>query len=246
MLLQDKTAIITGAGRGIGTSIARLFAAEGASVVVHYNHSKDSAEALASELGRGSFALSADLTSPEAARNLAAVSKERLGRIDILVNCAASFASDITEESADWSDFQKEFEGVVGATVNPVHAVVPVMKEQKYGRIVNFIATLVQRPSPEYLVHITAKSALIGYSRTIARDLGPHGITVNMISPGVTLTQFSKSLPDVVKNKIQNNTPLRRLAEPDDVARVALFYASDLASFVTGANIAPDGGLTVL
>jgi 3-oxoacyl-[acyl-carrier protein] reductase len=246
MLLKGKTAIITGAGRGIGTSVARLFAAEGASVVVHYNHSKVDAEALAAELGRGSFAFSADLTSPEAAQGLAEMSKARLGRIDILVNCAASFASNITEETAVWSDFQKEFDGVVGATVNPVHAVVPAMKAQGYGRIVNFIATLVQRPSPEYLVHITAKSALIGYSRTIARDLGPHGITVNMISPGVTLTEFSKSLSDDVRTKIQNNTPLRRLAEPDDVAGVALFYASDLAHFVTGANIAPDGGLTVL
>ena len=162
------------------------------------------------------------------------------------MNCAASFASDIPEANAAWSDYQKEFDGVVGATVNPVHAVVPLMKEQRYGRIVNFVATLVQRPAPEHIVHITAKSALIGYTRTLARDLGPFGITANMVSPGMTMTQYSHDLPDDVKNRIQGQTPLRRIAEPDDVAKVVLFYVSDLAGFVTGANIAPDGGLAVL
>jgi len=245
MLLQNKIAIVTGAGRGIGMSVARHLATEGASVVVHYNHSKDEAEKLSQELGK-SIAVSADLTDPEAAKSLVTAAQEKFGRVDILVNCAASFASDIPEANAVWSDYQKEFDGVVGATVNPVHAVVPLMKEQRYGRIVNFVATLVQRPAPEHIVHITAKSALIGYTRTLARDLGPFGITANMVSPGMTMTQYSHSLPEDVKNRIEALTPLRRVADPDDVAKVVVFYVSDLAGFVTGANIAPDGGLAVL
>ena len=91
-----------------------------------------------------------------------------------------------------------------------------------------------------------AKSALISLTRTSARDLGPHGITVNLISPGMTLTDYSQSLPDDQKARVAAQTPLRRLAAPDDVAGIALFYASPLADFVTGANLAPDGGLAVL
>ncbi len=168
------------------------------------------------------------------------------GRIDILVNNAASFAADLTLENATWDDFRAEFDGVVGATVNPIQAVVPVMKAQGAGRIINFVATLLQRPAPEYVVHTTAKSALIGLTRTLARDLGPHGITVNMVSPGMTLTDYSQSLPDAVKDRVAAQTPLRRLATPEDVAGVVLFYASPLADFVTGANLAPDGGLAIL
>ena len=96
------------------------------------------------------------------------------------------------------------------------------------------------------MVHATAKSALIGLTRTLARDLGPHGITVNLISPGMTLTDYSQSLPDDLKARVAAQTPLRRLATPDDVTGAVLFYASPLAGFVTGANIAPDGGLAIL
>jgi 3-oxoacyl-[acyl-carrier protein] reductase len=227
MLLKNKVALVTGAGRGIGSVIARRFAAEGAKVVVHYRGSREAAEALAQEIG--GLALGA-----------------HFGRIDILVNNAASFAADLDFEKATWDDFRAEFDGVVGATVNPTKAVVPGMKQQGKGRIINFVATLVQRPAPEYIVHTTAKSALIGLTRTLARDLGPHGITVNMVSPGMTLTEYSKSLPQELQARVAGQTPLRRLATAEDVANVVLFYASPLADFVTGANLAPDGGLAVL
>ena len=87
---------------------------------------------------------------------------------------------------------------------------------------------------------------MVGLTRSLARDLGPHGITVNMVSPGMTLTDYSQSLPDAVKNRVAAQTPLRRLATPEDVAGVVLFYASPLAEFVSGANLAPDGGLAIL
>ena len=243
MLLENKITLVTGAGRGIGAVVARRFAEEGAKVVVHYRGSRAPAEALAQEIG--GIALQADLTDPLATEAMVADALSHFGRIDILVNNAASFAADLTFETATWDDFRAEFEGVVGATINPTKAVAPVMISQGEGRIVNFVATLVQRPAAEYVVHTTAKSALIGLTRTLARDLGPHGITVNMVSPGMTLTDYSQSLPDDVKARVSGLTPLRRLATPEDVANVVLFYASPLAGFVTGANIAPDGGLAV-
>ena len=244
MLLENKVALVTGAGRGIGSAVARLFAAEGAKVVVHYRGSREPAEALAAEIG--GLALQADLTDPAATEAMVAEAVAHLGRMDILVNNAASFAAGLTFEKASWADFQNEFDGVVGATVNPTHAVVPHMKRQGGGRIIVFLATLIQRPAAKYIVHTTAKSALIGLTRTLARDLGPHGITVNMVSPGMTLTEYSQGLPEKAKDAVQRQTPLRRLATPEDVAKVVLFYASPLADFVSGANIAPDGGLAIL
>ena len=244
MLLPGKVALVTGAGRGIGSAIARRLAVEGAKVVVHYRQSRQPAEALAKEIG--GIALGADLTDPEATEAMVADALSHFGRIDILVNNAASFAADLDFAAAVWDDFRAEFTGVVGATVNPTQAVVPLMKAQSYGRIINFAATLIQRPAAEYIVHTTAKSALIGLTRTLARDLGPHGITVNMVSPGMTLTEYSQSLPEDLKARVAAQTPLRRLATPDDAANVVLFYASPLADFVTGANLAPDGGLAVL
>ena len=244
MLLESQVALVTGAGRGIGSAIARRFAAEGAKVVVHYHTSRASAEALAAEIG--GLALGCDLTDPLATEAMVADALSHFGRIDILVNNASSFAADKDFASATWDDFLAEFAGVVGVTVNPTKAVVPVMQAQKSGRIINFAATLVQRPAPEYIVHATAKSALIGLTRTLARDLGPHGITVNLISPGMTLTEYSQSLPDDLKARVAAQTSLRRLATPDDVTGTVLFYASSLAGFVTGANIAPDGGLAIL
>ena len=244
MLLENKVALVTGAGRGIGLTIARRFAAEGAKVIVHYRTSREPAEQLASEIG--GLALRADLTDPAAAEAMVAEALAHYGRIDILVNNAASFAADLPFERATWEDFQAEFNGVVGATVNPIRAVLPSMKALGGGRIINFVATLLQRPAAEYIVHTTAKSALVGLTRTLARDVGPHGITVNMVSPGMTLTDYSQSLPETVKARVAGLTPLRRLATAEDVAGVVLFYASPLADFVTGANLAPDGGLAVV
>ena len=244
MLLSDKIALVTGAGRGIGAAVARRLAAEGAKVVVHYRQSRGPAEALAAEIG--GLALSCDLTDSLATEAMVADALSHFGRIDVLVNCAASFAADLSFEAATWDDFRAEFDGVVGATVNPIQAVLPIMKAQGGGRIINFLATLTQRPAPEYVVHTTAKSALIGLTRTLARDFGPHGITVNLVSPGMTLTDYSQSLPDEQKARVAALTPLRRLATPDDVAGVVLFYASPLAGFVSGATLAPDGGLAIL
>ena len=245
-LLEGKIAIVTGAGRGIGSEIAKLFASEGARVVVHYNASRDGADAVAAEIGDSALVLQADLTDPQQSQRLADQAAASFGGVDILVNTAASFAHDITFEQSRWEDYAAEFAGVVGATINPTRAVVPYMKRAGGGHIVNFVATLVQRPAPEYIVHTTAKSALIGFTRSLAREVGPFGITVNMISPGMTLTQYSKALPQAVQDKVAAQTPLRRLAQSSDVARVALFYASPLAAFVSGANIAPDGGLAIL
>ena len=120
------------------------------------------------------------------------------------------------------------------------------MKEQGGGRIINFGATLIQRPASGYGAHTCAKAAVLALTRNLAKELGPFRINVNAVSPGMTLTEFTNSLSPADREKVSAITPLRRLATPDDVANVCLFLASDMAAFVTGANISPDGGLAQL
>ena len=245
-LLTNKVAVVTGAGRGIGSDVARLMAAEGASIVVHYNSSREAAESLAQSLPGESIALQADLTDEAAAQSLIARAIDRFGHVDILVNNAASFRPDKKFEDDNWQAYLDEFNGVMGATFHPTRAVVPHMKAQGGGRIINFAATLLQRPAPGFGSHSAAKGAVLAFTRTLSRELGPYNITVNAVCPGMTMTDYSLSLSSQVKDRVSSLTPLRRLAQPLDVARVVVFYASDLAGFVTGALIAPDGGLAVI
>lgn len=244
-LLDDKVAIVTGSGRGIGASIARLFVDQGAQVAAHYHATAEEAEKLAGKFPARVAAFQADLTEAADSNRMVSAVIERFGTIDILVNNAASFTHGKPFDEDSWEAYCAEWNGVVGTTFHPTKAVVGHMKSRGSGVIINFLATLLQRPATGYGPHATAKAAILGLTRTLARELGPSGIRVNTISPGMTLTDFSKSLPEDVRDRIAKQTPLRRLAKPDDVARIALFYASDLSEFVTGANIAPDGGLAV-
>ena len=243
-LLDGKIALVTGAGRGIGSAIARLFDSEGATVGVHYYKSAPAAEQIAKEIGGAAF--QADLTDSTQAETLVESVLARWGRIDILVNNAASFTQGSLFAEDNWESYRSEMDGVFGATFHVTRAAVPHMIAAGRGRIVNFGATLLHRPIERSGPHIAAKSAVVGLTRVLATELGPHGITVNIVHPGMTLTDFSQSLPQSRRDQVAKRTPLRRLAEPDDVARVVLFLASDLAGFVSGAGIAPDGGLAVM
>ncbi|MBC7805767.1 MAG: SDR family oxidoreductase [Akkermansiaceae bacterium] len=248
-LLMGAKALVTGAGRGIGVEIARLLAAEGASVAVHYRGSREGAEKTA-EMIRGTggtaFVVQADLTDEVQATRLIDETRDALGGLDILVNNAAGFGPLKNLAEHTWDEINDEWEAVVKPVFVLTRAALPHLLAQKHGRVVSLSATLLQRPAPTYGAHAMAKSAVLAFTRTLAREVGPDGITVNAVSPGMALTEFSQSLPEELKNAVRDRTPLRRLATPDDVAKAVLFFASPLADFITGANIAPDGGLAVL
>lgn len=243
-LLTGKKALVTGAGRGVGMAIARLLAAEGAQVVLAYRSSRASAEALAAELG--GVALAADLTDTVQAERLVAEAQAALGGLDILVNNAAGFGPLKPLAEYTWDEIDTEWQVVVKPVVTVTRAALPPFQAQGSGKIVNLSATLLQRPAPGQGAHAMAKAAVLAYTRSLAREVGPQGITVNAVSPGMALTEFSESLPEALKTAVAERTPLRRLATPDDVARAVLFFCSPLADFITGANLAPDGGLAVL
>jgi len=243
-MLEGKKALVTGAGRGVGRAIARLLAAEGAQVVLAYRSSRASAEALAAELG--GVALAADLTDTTQAERLVAEAHVVLGGLDLLVNNAAGFGPLKPLAEYTWDEIDTEWQAVVKPVVTVTRAALPHLQAQGSGKIVNLSATLLQRPAPGQGAHAMAKAAVLAYTRSLAREVGPQGITVNAVSPGMALTEFSENLPEAHKAAVAERTPLRRLATPEDVARAVLFFCSPLADFITGANLAPDGGLAVL
>jgi 3-oxoacyl-[acyl-carrier protein] reductase len=248
-LLDGKRALVTGAGRGVGVEIAKHLAAEGAQVAVHYRGSHEGAEETAATIramGGTAILMQADLTDAAQVERLVSETLLSLGGLEILVNNAAGFGPLHTVIDAPWEEIDAEWNAVTKPVYLLTRALLPHCIAQKEGRIVNLAATLLQRPQPAYSAHAMAKAAVLALTRTLAREVGQHGITVNAVSPGLTLTEFSLSLPESLKTAVTNRTPLRRLATSEDVAKAVVFFCSPLADFITGANIAPDGGLAVL
>ena len=249
-LLDGARALVTGAGRGIGTRIALHLADEGAHVALAYRHSKEGAETTAQAIranGGVAATFAADLTNENEARRLVDEAVGALGGLDILVNNAAGFGPLKRLDESGWDDLEAEWQAVVRPVFVLTRAALPrLVQSERGGRIVNLAATLLQRPAPGYGAHAMAKAAVLAFTRTLAREVGPQNVTVNAVSPGMTLTEFSQGLPEEEKKAVAARTPLRRLAAPDDVAGAVVFFCSPLAGFVTGANVAPDGGLAVL
>lgn len=254
-LLPEKVAIVTGASRGLGAQIAQQMAAAGASVCVNYLNSKEAAEAVVADIvaaGGQAFAYQADVTELEQVQALAKAVVARYGRIDIVINNALPSyqfnpSADYTSiETVKWAHFSQQMDGIVKGAVNTVQAVLPQMKTQKMGKIINISTNLVYNPVVTYYDYTTAKSALIGLTRNLAAELGQHGIRVNLLAGGLLkTTDASRSTTEEVFDYIASTTPLRQATSVDDFANAVLLMASDLSAAITGQSIAVDGGLTM-
>ncbi len=251
---DGQVVLVTGASRGIGAAIAKAFAREGALVLVNYLHNEAAAQEVVSaceQAGGQAWALQADVRSPEAVQAMVARAVAETGRIDALVNNAFSpYAFDPEHRrrfwELPWSAYQGQFDGAVQAAFHVCQAVLPHMRQRARGSIVNLVSDLVQRPSIAYHDYSTAKSALVGFSRNLATELGPLGIRVNCVAPGlVSPTASSQHTKEAVKDVLVAQTPLGRLATPDDVAGPVLFLASDWSRFMTGQVLLVDGGLVM-
>ena len=254
MKFKGKVVLVTGAGRGIGAAIARAFAAEGALVVVNYLQNAAAAEAVVADckqLGGDAWALQADVSDAPAVNAMVAQVLAETGRIDVLVNNAfAAYSFDPEQRKMfwelAWDDYQQQLDGAVRATFNVCQAVLPHFKKRSQGAIINLASDLVERPSVPYHDYSTAKSALIGFSRNLAAELGPLGIRVNCVAPGLVYpTAASRATREEVKDMIAAQTPLRRIATPEDVAGPVLFLASSWSGFMTGQTLFVDGGLVM-
>jgi 3-oxoacyl-[acyl-carrier protein] reductase len=254
MQFQGQVILVTGASRGIGAAIARAFAAEGGFVVVNYLRNEAAAEAVVADCkaaGGDAWAIRADVSDAAQVQVLVAQVQSELGRIDVLVNNAfAPYRFDPEQRKryweTDWVDYQAQFEGAVRSTHNVTQAVLPAMRQRAQGSIVNLASDLVERPVVAYHDYATAKSALVGYSRNLAAELGPLGIRVNCVAPGLVYpTDASRATKEDVKEAIVAQTPLRRIARPEDVAGPVLFLASEWSRFMTGQVLVVDGGLVM-
>ena len=246
MRLENKVAIITGAGSGIGKETALLFAEKGAKVVVADVNEKGGEETVAEikKNGGEAFFFKLDVTNREQSKQMTKEILEKYGRIDVLINNAGivqdAFLSKMTEEQWD-KVINVNLKGVFNCT----QAVVEVMMNQGNGAIINTSSIVGLNGNVGQANYAATKAGLIGMTKTLAKELGKKGIRVNAVAPGFIATPMTSNVPEKILEMMKEKTPLRRLGEPKDVAYAYLYLASDEANFVNGAVLCVDGGLVI-
>ena len=254
MKFKDKVVLVTGASRGIGAAIAQAFAAEGATVAVNYLNSDAAAGQVVERcvaLGGDAWAIRADVMDAVAVNAMVEQIMLETGRIDVVVNNALRayrFNPDARPRFDDLGAdaYREQFEGAVQSAFHVCQAVVPHMRRQANGSIVNIATNLVEHPVVPYHDYATAKAALVGFSRNLAADLGPAGIRVNCVAPGLVWpTDASRETREALREQLAGQTPLRRMATPQDITGPVLFLASEWSRFVTGQVLHVDGGLVM-
>ncbi len=248
MKLKGKVAIVTAASSDRGSAIAELLASEGAAVTINYLKNKKNAESvlkIIEKRGGRAMVKQADVTIKASVNRMVKDTIKKFGGIDILVNNAHGTIRRKAFENTIWNEFSENMNGTIKCAHNCCQAVINEMKKRKQGRIINIMDNIVNEPVKGYTCHTAAQSALVGFTRSLAVELGSSGITVNLINAGFTLAKKTPHAPPRVQKKMAEQTPLKRLALPIDIAKAVLFYATDLSDFVTGNCLSVDGGKTM-
>ena len=247
MQLKGKTAIITGASRGIGRMIALSFAKAGANVIINYSSSDEAAQEVAREAmeyGIKAEVIKADVSNYSEAENLVEKVLNEYGSIDILVNNAGITRDNLLMRMTE-DDFDKVVNTNLKGTFNFTKAVSKVMMKQRKGKIINIASVVGIIGNAGQSNYAAAKAGIIGFTKSVAKELGSRGITVNAIAPGFIETDMTAVLSDKVKEQFINSIPLKRPGKPEDVANAALFLASDYSDYITGQVINIDGGMVM-
>jgi 3-oxoacyl-[acyl-carrier protein] reductase len=234
--LEGKTALVTGASRGIGRAIATELAQAGASVVIGYRSGADEAAALAAELG--ARAIQADVSSPEDAKRLV----DEAGDLDILVNNAGLTRDGVLARMSD-EDWRVVIETNLSSVFYTCRAVTRGMMKRRAGSIVNISSIVGVHGNWGQSNYAASKAGIIGFTKSLAQELGSRGVRANVVAPGYIQTQLTDVIPEEARDKMLGLTPLGRLGEPQDVAGAVRFLCSDEASFITGEVLLVDGGL---
>lgn len=246
-MLENKKVMITGGSRGIGRAMAIAMAQAGADVAVIYNGNKEAADKVCEEIramGRQAAAFKCDVGNfEEAGKTVQAVNKE-LGGLDVLVNNAG-----ITKDGLIFTlkedDFDRVIETNLKGAFNTIKHAAKVMMKNRKGTIINITSVSGMMGNPGQANYAAAKAGMIGLTKTVAKELAARGITCNAIAPGFVATEMTDKLSDEVKDSIDSVVPLKRMAQPEDIANAAVFLASDKASYITGEVLKVDGGLYI-
>ncbi|MEZ5353284.1 MAG: SDR family oxidoreductase [Bryobacteraceae bacterium] len=245
--IGERVVLVSGGSRGIGAATALEFGRAGAMVAVNYLRREDAAEALCrriEEEGGRAVAVQADVSASGDVRRAVDAAAEAFGRpVDVLVNNACATPEPKPFLETEWSDFAALLDVQLRGAYHCARAVLPAMVAQGSGVIVNIGSSLIEQPPPaQWSAWVSAKSALLGLTRTLAVEFGPKGVRVNMVSPGATETDSIAAVPERLRKVQAMQTPLRRLAEPIDVARTVVFLCSEGGRFITGADVPVSGG----
>lgn len=237
-----KRVLITGGSGGIGSAIVRAFSQDGCQVAFTYHQNRSAADALSNETG--ATALIVDMENTEAVRATVQKAIENLGGIDVLVNCAGISQIKLFTDLSD-NDIARMVQINLTALMTVTQAAAPYMIRNHSGRIIN-IGSMWGKTGASCEVHYSAtKAALEGFTKALAKELGPSGITVNCIEPGVIATPMNAQLDEETMQALIDETPLMRIGTPSDVADAVRFFASDTASFITGQILGVDGGYAI-
>jgi 3-oxoacyl-[acyl-carrier protein] reductase len=243
-----RVALITGASRGIGAGVARLLAARGMRVVVNYLSSRDKADGVVASItsaGGQAMAVQADVRDRSAVLGMVEQVRAAMGEVEVLVHSALIPYAIKSFDEISWDELGSKLEQEMRAAFVVTKAVVPGMISRGYGRIVYLSAVLSERPLEGMIALGTSKAALSSFARYVAEELGPRGITVNVVAPGPVQGLLHADLDQAHKQRLAAQTALGRLASPDDVARAIAFYAGDDSGFITGTTAPVNGGMAM-
>lgn len=244
-MLKGKTAVVTGASRGIGRAIALKLAGQGANVVVNYVRSKEEAVQLVRELeslGTKALAVLADVSVYSEAENLISRAKKEFGTVDILVNNAGITKDGLIMRMSE-EDFDRVIQVNLKGAFNCSRHAVPYMLKQRKGRIINITSVVGLLGNAGQANYAAAKAGLIGLTKSLAKEIGSRGITVNAIAPGFIETDMTAGLPDQTKEAVRESIALKKLGKPENIADAVVFLAGDTGEYITGQIISVDGGM---
>lgn len=243
--MNGKTAIVTGSSHDIGAATAKLLGERGANVVVNYYSSPDAAEKVVEYIennGGRAIAVKADARDKEDLAQLAQKAKETFGSIDIFVHNAGMKFPMKSFEDMEWDEFIHKTDDELQAAFFGTKAVIPYMKEQKYGKLVYISSGLSKRAAPNFLAHGVSKSSLNAFVKYVADEFSDQGITANTVAPGMVETNVTSGMPQEYKDQQASFVPMKRIAQPEDVAKAVAFFASNDSDYITGSYMPVSGG----
>lgn len=246
-MLTGKIALVTGAGRGIGAEIARTFAREGAAVIINYNGSKERAEKVAAEIiaaGGKAETYQCNVADDAACKEMIDTCIKSYGRIDILVNNAGITRDDLLMRMSE-EDFDAVMDTNLKGTFHTIRHMSRYFLKQKSGKIINMSSVSGILGNAGQANYSASKAGVIGLTKSVARELASRRINVNAIAPGFIATDMTDAMTKEAKEKLAETIPFKRIGQPEEIAEMALFLASDKSDYITGQVFAVDGGMTI-